>query len=254
MKMHILGGGRLSMKKHIFVPSSADKTEMIELPVWTVLFRHADGNILFDTGCHPSVATNAEQRWGKLANVMQPVGDHSNNVIHHLKLLGLTPQDIDVVVNSHLHPDHCGCNAFFTNARFVVHEKELASARAEGATRQGYLPQEWKHPMPMKVCTNGYDVMGDETLVTIDLPGHTPGIMGLQVTLNNTGHVLLASDAVSLRRNLDNDEVPKNAWDGEALLASYAMIRKIEATGAMVICGHDDAQYESLKKGVQAYD
>jgi len=254
MKMHILGGGRLAMKKHIYVPSCTDKSEIIELPVMAVLFRHAAGNILFDTGCHPSVSTNAEARWGKLARVMQPVGDHSNNVIDNLKVHGLTPKDINVVVNSHFHPDHCGCNAFFSNARFVVHEKELTAARAEGAVMQGYLPQEWKHPMPMIRCTNGYDVMGDEALVTIDLPGHTPGMMGLQVTLKNTGPVLLVSDAVSLRRNLDNDEIPKNTWDGEALLASYALIREIEATGAMVICGHDDAQYGNLKTGVQVYD
>ncbi|MCY4203346.1 MAG: N-acyl homoserine lactonase family protein [Aestuariivita sp.] len=254
MKMYIIGGGRLAMKKHIYVPNYADKSAMIELPVMAVLFRHPRGNVLFDTGCHPSVSSNAEARWGKLASVMQPVGEHSNNVIDNLKAIGLTPKEINIVVNSHLHPDHCGCNAFFENARFVVHEKELAAAQAEDAARQGYFPKEWAHSMPMSGCTNGYDVMGDGTLVTIDLPGHTCGMMGLQVALKNTGSVLLASDAVSLRRNLDNDEIPKNAWDGEALLASYAVIREIEAAGAMIICGHDDAQYQSLKTGAQAYD
>ena len=254
MKMHILDGGRLAMKKRIYVPDCTDRDEMIELPVMAVLFRHPEGNILFDTGCHPSVATDAEGRWGKLAGVMRPIGDHSNNVIASLAALGLSPDDIDVVVNSHFHPDHCGCNEFFTKARFVVHEKELAAARAEGAAMQGYMPQEWDHPMPMHACTDGHDVMGDGLLITVDLPGHTPGMMGLKAVLENTGLVLLVSDAVSLRRNLDKDEVPKNAWDGAALLASYAVIRGIEATGAMVICGHDSEEYQGLKKGADAYD
>lgn len=254
MKMHILDGGRLAMKKRIYVPDCTDKAELIELPVIAILFRHPDGNVLFDTGCHPSVSSDAEARWGKLAGVMKPIGDHSNNVIDSLGALGLGPDDIDVVVNSHFHPDHCGCNEFFTKARFIVHEKELAEARGENAAAMGYMPQEWDHPMPMDTCTDGHDVMGDGLLITVDLPGHTPGMMGLRAYLENTGQVLIASDALSLRRNLDHDEVPKNAWNAEALLASYDIIRRIEAEGAMVICGHDDDQYQTLKKGADAYD
>ncbi|MCY3982690.1 MAG: N-acyl homoserine lactonase family protein [Roseovarius sp.] len=254
MKMHILDAGRLAMKKRVYVPDCTDKTEMIELPVMAILFRHAQGNILFDTGCHPSVSTDAEARWGKLAGVMRPIGEHSSNVIDSLAALGLTPDDINVVVNSHFHPDHCGCNEFFTKARFVAHEKELAEARGKNAAAQGYMPREWDHPMQMDTCTDGHDVMGDGLLTTIDLPGHTPGMMGLKAFLENTGRVLLVSDAVSLRRNLDNDEVPRNAVDANALRRSYETIRKIEATGAMVICCHDDEEYRGLKKGLEAYD
>ncbi|UXX84141.1 N-acyl homoserine lactonase family protein [Roseovarius pelagicus] len=253
MKMHVLDGGRLRMRRRIYVPD-ADKTEMIELPVMAILFRHPDGNVLFDTGCHPSVSEDAEARWGKLANVMTPIGDHSANVIDSLAAQGLSPDDIDVVVNSHFHPDHCGCNEFFTGARFIVHEAELDAARADDAAAQGYMPQEWDHPMPMDTVAEGHDVMGDGRLICIHLPGHTPGLMGLMAVLEQTGRVLCVSDAVSLRRNLDHDEVPKNAGDPAALLASYARIRAFEAEGAMVICGHDDAQWQSLRKGSDGYE
>lgn len=50
------------MKNRIYVPD-ADRDETIELPVSAYLFRHASGNVLFDTGCHPSVETDAEARW-----------------------------------------------------------------------------------------------------------------------------------------------------------------------------------------------
>ncbi len=53
MKMHLLSGGRLRMRKSIFMPD-ADKSETIELSVPCALLRHAQGNVLFDTGCHPS--------------------------------------------------------------------------------------------------------------------------------------------------------------------------------------------------------
>lgn len=253
MKMHVLDGGRLAMKRRVYVPDCADRTAKIELPVIAILFRHPQGNVLFDTGCHPTVSTDAEARLGDLANVMQPIGERTSNVVDSLKALGLTPDDINVVVNSHFHPDHCGCNAFFTGARFVAHAREIEAARAENAAMQGYLPQDWDHPMPIEGVTDGHDVMGDGLLITVDLPGHTPGTMGLRAKLESTGLVLLASDAISLRRNLDNDEVPRNAWSAKELLNSYDIARKMEAKGAMIICGHDDRQYQDLKKGVKAY-
>ena len=253
MKMHVLDGGRLKMRRRIYVPDS-DKTETIELPVIAILFRHPEGNVLYDTGCHPSVSGKAEARWGNLAAVMTPIGEHSQNVIDSLAVIGLKPEDINVVVNSHFHPDHCGCNEFFTAARFVVHEAELAAAKGAEAPAQGYLPGEWDHPMPMQAVGEGHDVMGDGKLVCVHLPGHTAGLMGLLAALEKTGKVLCVSDAVSLRRNLDHDEVPKNAENPEALLASYARIRSFEAGGAMIICGHDDEQVKGLRMGAEVYD
>ena len=55
MKMHALSGGRVRMRKSVYVPD-ADRSETIELPVSCFLLRHPQGNVLFDTGCHPSVA------------------------------------------------------------------------------------------------------------------------------------------------------------------------------------------------------
>ena len=52
MKMHALSGGRVRMRKSVYVPD-ADRSETIELPVSCFLLRHAQGNVLFDTGCHP---------------------------------------------------------------------------------------------------------------------------------------------------------------------------------------------------------
>jgi glyoxylase-like metal-dependent hydrolase (beta-lactamase superfamily II) len=78
--------------------------------------------------------------------------------------------------------------------------------------------------------------------------------MGATVNLDRDGSFLLVSDAVSLRENLDTDTVPRNTWNAEALLKSFAEIRRIEKSGATVICGHDDAQWQSLRKGAQAYE
>ena len=83
MKMHILPGGRLRMKKSIFFPG-ADRAETIDLPVSAYLLRHSQGNVLFDTGCHPSVAEHAGERWGGLAKVMVPAFNPEDQVLEGL--------------------------------------------------------------------------------------------------------------------------------------------------------------------------
>ena len=72
--------------------------------------------------------------------------------------------------------------------------------------------------------------------------------------LDKAGPQLLASDAVSLRANLDQNVVPKNTWNKELYLQSFQRIREIEAAGATVICGHDAAQFEALRKGADFYE
>src|SRR5262249_54057101 len=145
-------------------------------------------------------------------------------------------------------------NEFFRRASFICHEVELAAASTKGAEARGYLRHEWDHPMPMQAIKGSLDVLGDGRLVTVPLPGHTPGTMGVHAGLDRDGEFLLASDAVNLKRNLERDEVPRNTWDAELLLRSYAEVRRIERSGATVICGHDDMQWQSLKRGSEAYE
>ena len=64
MKMHVLSGGRVRMRKSVYFPD-ADRGETIELPVSCVLLRHRQGNVLFDTGCHPSCRRIRRRAGGK---------------------------------------------------------------------------------------------------------------------------------------------------------------------------------------------
>lgn len=250
--MQFLDGGRLRMKRRVFVPG-AEREEVMELPVIATLFRHSKGNVLFDTGCHPSVATDAEGRWGGMAKFMTPIAPPKQDVINSLAAVGLRPEDIDIVINSHLHPDHCGCNGFFTRAQFFCHEAELAAGTAEGAAKMGYLQAEWEHPMRLDTICDTFDVFGDSRLVTLHIPGHTPGMIGLRAELEHSGEFLIASDAVALERNLQKDEAPLNAWDADLLVSSYDIVRQRQNAGAKIICGHDDDQWKMLQDGPQVY-
>jgi N-acyl homoserine lactone hydrolase len=253
MKMHLLSGGRLRMRRSIFQPD-ADKSETIELSVPCALLRHAQGNVLFDTGCHPTVAEQPEARWGGLARLMTPIMPPGENVVNALLGIGLSCDDIDLVVCSHLHPDHCGCNTFFKRATFIIHRQEIEAARAPGAQAQGYLAAEWERAGPTDIIDGQRDVFSDGRIVLLPLPGHTPGTTGALIRLDRSGTFFLASDTVSFRSTLDTGVVPKNTWNADALLKSLAEIRRIEAGGAQILCGHDAAQWATLRKGQDAYE
>jgi glyoxylase-like metal-dependent hydrolase (beta-lactamase superfamily II) len=253
MKMHLLSGGRVRTRKSLFFPD-AERSETVELPVPCVLLRHPQGNVLFDTGCHPSVADDPEARWGGVAKIMTPIMQPGDNVLTALREIGLSADDIDVVVCSHLHPDHCGCNAFFKRATFLINAKEFEAARAPTADKAGYIAAEWDHALPTELFADERDLFGDGRIVLIPLPGHTPGTTSALIALDRTGAVFLASDTVSLRATLDRDIIPRNTWNAEALAKSLAEVRRIESGGATIVCGHDAAQWASLRTGAAAYD
>jgi glyoxylase-like metal-dependent hydrolase (beta-lactamase superfamily II) len=251
MKMHALSGGRVRMRRSVYVPD-ADRSEMIELPVSCFLLRHPQGNLLFDTGCHPSVPDNPA-RWQGMEKFMIPIMPPGENVLTGLSAIGVAADDIDVVVCSHLHPDHCGCNAFFKRASVMVHAREIEAARKPDAVPMGYLASEWDFGTP-DALSGQRDVFGDGKIVLIELPGHTPGSIGALVQLARSGTFLLAADTVSVRTSLDTGVHPRNVQDHDALEKSFAEIRRIEAGGATVLCGHDAAQWDTLRKGADCYD
>jgi glyoxylase-like metal-dependent hydrolase (beta-lactamase superfamily II) len=249
--MHALSGGRVRMRKSVYIPG-AERSETIELPVSCFLLRHSQGNVLFDTGCHPSAAEDPVGRWGGMAKIMTPIMPPGVNVLTGLADIGFTADDVDVVVCSHLHPDHCGCNAFFRRATIMVHEKDVAAARAPDAEAMGYLAAEWDFGT-FDLLTGQRDVFGDGRIVLIPLPGHTPGSTGALVQLERN-RFLLAADAVPLRVTLEKDILPRNFRDLADALKSLAEVRRIEAGGATILCGHDAAQWDTLRKGADFYD
>jgi len=230
------------------------KEQTAEFPCPCFLIRHPQGNVLFDTGCHPSVETDAVARWGDLARRYVPIHPSGENVIVGLAELKLQPYDIDIVVNSHLHMDHCGCNEFFTRATFFVHAKELEFAADPVSDGRGYFRADWNHPMPIEAIRSARDLFDDNRIVLLPLPGHTPGSMGAKVELDRSGCFVLAGDAASVRLNLECDYSPENSWDRSLFCTSLAELRRLQKQKATILFGHDDAQWNTLRKGSNGYD
>ena len=253
MKLNFLAAGRLRMKKSIYV-TSADRSETIDLPVSSALIRHKQGNVLFDTGCHPSVVEHAEERWGPLVKVMTPIMRADETLLPSLACVGVGPDDIDIVVNSHFHPDHCGCNQFFKKATILAHAKEIEAAKAPGAEAAGYLRADWDYGQPIEAVNGERDLFGDASSCWCRCRA-TRRERSARWSPRSRRSV---SSGFGLRSACAKASIPipRPATPGmsDALLKSFEEVRRIEKSGATVICGHDDPQWQSLRKGNEGYE
>jgi len=126
------------------------------MPVYVHVIDHPDARVLVDTGMtqlHPAVAD------------MDP------------RLIPLSAQDdfdlagIDIVINTHLHFDHCGGNHLFSGRPIYVQRRELDDARSE----VDYTILEWvEAPGAQYVPVDGaLELLPGLRLVPA--PGHTRG-------------------------------------------------------------------------------
>jgi len=249
MRLHLLSGGRLRMRRRAYYPE-AEPGQTFELPVSCALLKHPQGNVLFDTGCSPRGATDTNAYWGDFAKVMTPIYETEDVVVNQLPKAGLTAEDVDVVICSHLHTDHCGCNAFFRRATVVCTATELTAARNGGG---GYLAADWDHDQAFDTFVGTRDVFGDGRLTLLEVPGHTAGMAIGHVVLDRHAFVL-ASDAAPVRDTLDKRYAPKGTWDVDKALQALDEIARLQSDGAEVIFGHDDAQWRGLRTGADYYD
>src|SRR6478752_3601240 len=79
------------------VPS--DEKNRVPTGLNSVLVRTGDKNILIETGVGNKLSEKMISLYGQPAKLLE-----------NLNSAGVAPEDIDVVINSHLHFDHCGWN------------------------------------------------------------------------------------------------------------------------------------------------
>lgn len=64
---------------------------------------------------------------------------------------------------------------------------------------------------------------------------------------------MLASDMAPMRAVFDGEIMPRNTWDADQAAKSSDEIRRLQRLGATVLFGHDDGQWQTLRKGAHAY-
>lgn len=204
-------------------------------PVWVPVVAAAlwDGRhrVLVDTGHH-------DTQWVS-RNMAQATCAPDEELVQALKIgPGWTPDEVEVVINTHLHFDHCGHNALFQRAKFFVDQREWEGAYAPPAGQEKlYYP-----PLFDSRAVNFFNwefVKEDSTLFEglslIETPGHSVGHMSVLANTDQ-GVLCVAGDACGIAENVNG-----NLMGGVCISAAQmeASFQKVRRCAERIIPGHD---------------
>jgi N-acyl homoserine lactone hydrolase len=133
--------------------------------------------------------------------------DEADLITERLSSFGLSPEEVDLVINTHDHVDHSGNNGLFKRARVL-------SGKGEGKLKEG------------DVVAPGVWIM--------ETPGHT--LESISVVCESSRRIVMAGDAIPLMGNYLKGVPPRIHVD--RYLAMKSMDRIIEVAD-LVVPGHD---------------
>ncbi len=240
MKLYAFHGGGEKGDMAIFDPFDPRVGTKIDIPYFFYLIQHSKGNVLFDTGGHPDLIDNPRGRLGAAADAFELTMQRGDDAVSKLSTLGLTPNDIDHVVLSHLHYDHAGCIEFFPNAAFYAQHTELSFAHWPAVYQRAiYIKADFDHPVRWRELTGEYDFFGDGRIVLFPTPGHTPGHQSMLVQLDSHA-IILVADAAYLPKNIEERVLPAICWSPDAMVSSWERIEELQRRhNAELIFTHD---------------
>ncbi|MEL6527463.1 MAG: MBL fold metallo-hydrolase [Chloroflexota bacterium] len=182
---YVDGGGAFGLVprklwQRYFTPDENNLIPMTE----TCLFVRTEGkNIVVDTGIGTKLNDKARRIWQI---------ENEGSLLPSLKTLGIAPEDVELVINTHLHVDHAGGNTYldtngdlqptFPNAEYVTQRREYEDAmQPNERTTATYIPDNY-HPL---VETGQMSLMDGNTefvagVSGIITPGHTPAHMSIR--------------------------------------------------------------------------
>lgn len=165
----------------------------LQVPVAFFFIRHPEGNVVIDGGNPLEVARDARAYWGPLADEWDVRMSEQQHCAAQLGRLGIEPDSVRCVVQTHLHIDHTGALGHFPSATVLVHARELEAALGADpplASKDYASPE-----IPWKLINGERDLYGDGRVRLLETPGHSAGHMSVLLRLDGAGPVLLTADA-----------------------------------------------------------
>jgi N-acyl homoserine lactone hydrolase len=227
--------------------SDGTVTQGVKHPGCVYCIEGAGKTILVDTGVgdFERVRSVRTRRGDRFYLVAKPEWE----LVAQLKTLGLRPDDIEIVIITHLHWDHIGGNCLFRRARFYVPREDVPLALTGPRYAPHFFPE-------MADCITS--VASRMNLVDTDaeiapgvevwkVGGHTPGSHVVAIEGDN-GVIVLAGDVINKYENLEYDwpGPTGNMWNMGELLRAHARLKR-HAT--IVIPGHDWKVWDRYPQG-----
>jgi len=211
-KITCLFYGTMTGPKSMFA-AGLDEDKIMPFIYAGYLLQDGKQNILVDTGIHERNIIDGKA-WGGC-----PAKGGAQYVLDALKDEGLTPEDIDIVMYTHLHNDHAGNCLLFPDTLTIVQRAEYENLMCPPPpmkVRNDYDPYT---PDDFRKLTNICFIDGDldmgNGLRLFKVPGHTLG--GMAITAQTAeGRYVITGDmphiGVSLFPKLDKMQMLDGSW------------------------------------------
>lgn len=218
-----------------------DALNRLRIPLNCLLVRGGGRTALVDTGAGGKIPAERRER-------AYP-GEYGS-LLANLRAIGVGPEAIDLVVNTHLHFDHCGWNTSlvhgrpiptFPNARYAVQRAEWEAFRApDERTRATYLAEN----MAAVADADLLDPLDGEEQLTpwlrvLPAPGHSAGHAAVVIASGGETAIYLG-DVVQHPSQIDRPAWV-SAFDLLPLVSMATKKRLVEeawAAGAVLITTH----------------
>lgn len=173
--------------------------------------------------------------------------DESQEPINALRSAGVSPDDVKIVILTHLHWDHTYGFHLFKNAKFLIQRREIAYAIAPLPCHNILYHEKSLGRPPfvdylekIEIIDGDYEVEGGVKIILI--PSHSPGSQGVLIDTEK-GKYFIAGDAVGLFECWDTvPHVPSGIFNN--LEDYYESFNKIEKIADYVLPGHDDKVFD----------
>lgn len=244
------------------VALSARRSRWTAIPVPVFLVEHPTaGRLLIDTGFHRSVQDDARESLGRRGAWILPARQaRGESAPEQLRARGVEPDEIAVVVMTHLHNDHASGAVQFPGATFVVDGEEWQAA-CKGGFAEGYRHEHFDQPFDWRAVSyadavphasfdRSLDLFGDGSVRLVSTRGHTRGHQSVLLALQGR-ELLLTADAAYTHRAIHEDLVPIFVFGGEDdYRESLRRIRDFANANpdAVVIPGHDAPLWPQLEQ------
>jgi glyoxylase-like metal-dependent hydrolase (beta-lactamase superfamily II) len=167
------------------------------------------------------------------------------------------------ILQSHLHLDHTGAVAAvadFPNAQVIATRTEWEYAHApDWFAAGGYIQADFnKDGVPwvlLEDSDDGYDLYGDGTIRMHFTPGHATGHQSFEITLPNSGSMLLTVDAAYTMDHWEEKALPGFLASTVDTVRSVRKLHRIAAqSDSTVVTGHDPDAWPNVKQAPEFYD
>ena len=214
-----------------------------DLEVWETKYSELLHN---DNHIQPRFGSTFLYSQGKNILVDTGGGPPSGKLLKNLKNVGIKNNEIDIVVLTHLHPDHVGWNVLdnqptFQSAKYIVSSTDLKYWKQDDVASDSPHISDQVDPLiysgVIEVVEDNHKITSDVTVLST--PGHTPGHISLELNSKGQKGFILGDVAHSPAQAAYTDWSPSFDVDPDlARITRHKILNKLEKQGHIVSAGH----------------